>query len=360
VRRLALLTVLYALVAVIALPGPLSASQEVVPHQGLQAAAAQAEPDGSSPDAAGFESPEDRGPGLPGGAEAEAPAGGGSEPSAGVEPAPGVGVEPVPGAAAETAAATEAPAAAQQPAGAQHPAPAEPEPAAEPPAAEPQTASAGEAVESRAKRNGGDKPERVPPVARAAASQNVTIRNFAFSPKSVTIDVGDTVTWTNEDSVKHSATAEDGSFDTGLLGNGRSGSNTFDEAGAFQYFCKPHPSMKGTITVRAASSGGSGGDTGSGDDSSSSSGSSSTGSSSNSGSGSGSGSDSGSSSTGSGSSSSGSGSTSSGSGSTSSLPNTGAEPATLAIVGLLMLALGVAVQRRAHAGKSRPTGRIGS
>jgi LPXTG-motif cell wall-anchored protein len=355
VRHLAFLTVLYALVAVIALPGPLSASQDVVPHRGLQAAAAQAEPDGSSPDAAGFGSREGRGPGLPGGAEAEAPAGGGSEPSAGVEPAPRAGVEPAPGAAAETAAATDAPAAAQQPAGAQQPAPAGPEPGAEPPAAEQQTASTSEAVESRAKRSGGDKREPVRRVASAAASASVTIRDFAFSPTSVTIDVGDTVTWTNKDSVKHSATAEDGSFDTGLLGNGRSGSSTFDEAGTFQYFCKPHPSMKGTITVRAASSGGSGGggDTGGGDDSSSSSGSSSTGRSSSSGSGSGSGSDSGSSSTG-------SGSSSSGSGSASSLPNTGAEPATLAIIGLLMLALGVAVQRRAHDGKSRPTGRIGS
>ena len=344
-RHLALLTVLYALVAVIALPGTLSASQDVVPHEGLETVAVRAEPDRSSPEVAASESP--GGPGSPGAAEEEPTAGAGSEPSAGVEPAPGAGVETAP--ATEAPAAGQEPAGAPQPAGAQQPAPGGPEPGAEPPAAEQQTASASEAVESRAKRGGGDKREQVRPVASAAASTNVTIRDFAFSPKSVTIDVGDTVTWTNKDTVKHSATAEDGSFDTGLLGKGRSGSNTFDEAGTFQYICKPHPFMKGTITVRAASSGGGDGD---GDDSSSSSGSSSTGSSSSSGSGSSSGSNSGSSSTG-------SGSSSTGSGSTSTLPNTGGEPATLAIIGLLMLALGVAVQRRAHDGDSRPTGRTG-
>ena len=141
--------------------------------------------------------------------------------------------------------------------------------------------------------------------------------------------------------MQHSATANDGSFDTGLLGKGKSGSHTFDESGTFQYVCKPHPFMKGTITVRAASSSGGGSsDTGSdpaADDSSSSSGSG-AGSSSSSSSGSGS--------------SGGSGSTSStnSSGSSSTLPNTGADAATLAILGLLMLALGAVVQRRAQRG----------
>jgi plastocyanin len=101
--------------------------------------------------------------------------------------------------------------------------------------------------------------------ARAAASTGVTIRDFEFAPGSVTIDAGDTVTWNNQGPTGHSATADDGSFDTGILADGESGSHTFSQAGTFSYFCTPHPNMRGTITVRAASAGGSGEDTGAGD-----------------------------------------------------------------------------------------------
>ena len=50
-----------------------------------------------------------------------------------------------------------------------------------------------------------------------AATRGVDIRDFAFSPRTVEIRVGDTVTWTNRDTVAHTATAQNGSFDTGLL-----------------------------------------------------------------------------------------------------------------------------------------------
>ncbi|MGH2848328.1 MAG: cupredoxin domain-containing protein, partial [Thermoleophilaceae bacterium] len=92
--------------------------------------------------------------------------------------------------------------------------------------------------------------------ASAAASTTVVIRDFEFVPASVTIDVGDTVTWRNEGPTPHSATAEDGSFDTGIFARGGSRSQTFQEAGAFSYICTPHPYMTGTVTVRAASAGG--------------------------------------------------------------------------------------------------------
>ena len=106
------------------------------------------------------------------------------------------------------------------------------------------------------------------PVARAAASGGVTIEDFAFAPRTITVDVGDTVTWTNRDGVEHTATADDGAFDTGLLGRGQSGSHTFDQAGSFPYHCTPHPNMTGTVVVRAASgdgaAAGGGGSTGTG------------------------------------------------------------------------------------------------
>ena len=115
------------------------------------------------------------------------------------------------------------------------------------------------------------KPERArkrtskAPVARIAASASVTIRDFRFSPASVTVNVGETVTWTNAGPTVHTATASDGSFDTGNLRKGQSGSHTFDEAGTYSYICTPHPNMKGTVKVVGSSSGGSqGGNPGSG------------------------------------------------------------------------------------------------
>lgn len=77
----------------------------------------------------------------------------------------------------------------------------------------------------------------------------VIIQNFTFSPATLTVKVGDKVTWTNQDSVGHSATADDGSFDTGVLSQGQSGSITFSKAGTFSYHCSIHPNMKGTIVV---------------------------------------------------------------------------------------------------------------
>ena len=85
-----------------------------------------------------------------------------------------------------------------------------------------------------------------------AATRGVAIRDFAFSPGTVEIRVGDTVTWRNRDSVAHTATARNGSFDTGLLAEGASGSVRFTEAGTYRYVCTPHPEMTGTVVVRSA------------------------------------------------------------------------------------------------------------
>lgn len=77
----------------------------------------------------------------------------------------------------------------------------------------------------------------------------VEIEDFAFVPGTVTIKVGTTVTWTNKDSVGHSATSDDGIFDSGILGKGSSFSYTFTTAGTYGYHCKQHTYMEATIVV---------------------------------------------------------------------------------------------------------------
>jgi plastocyanin len=89
-----------------------------------------------------------------------------------------------------------------------------------------------------------------------ASTRAVAISGFAFSPSSLTINVGDRVTWTNSDAVAHTATATGGAFDTGDIAEGQSASVRFTKAGTYAYVCTPHPSMTGTIRVRAASGGG--------------------------------------------------------------------------------------------------------
>jgi plastocyanin len=90
----------------------------------------------------------------------------------------------------------------------------------------------------------------------AAADAPVAISGFAFNPASVTVSVGDSVTWTNNDGVGHTATADDASFTTGTIAAGGSGSATFATAGTFAYHCTIHPAMTGTVIVQAAAGGG--------------------------------------------------------------------------------------------------------
>src|SRR5512137_2734229 len=78
----------------------------------------------------------------------------------------------------------------------------------------------------------------------------VNISGFAFDPGTITIKVGDTVTWTNKDSVGHTVVADDGSWTSTKLGNGATYSHTFDTAGTFTYICSVHPTMTGTVVVQ--------------------------------------------------------------------------------------------------------------
>jgi plastocyanin len=85
-----------------------------------------------------------------------------------------------------------------------------------------------------------------------AAGKRVTvvIENLKCHPESITIDVGDTVVWTNNDDREHTVTADDGSFSSGRLRNGKSFSKTFDKPGKFSYGSDPSPRTKGVVIVR--------------------------------------------------------------------------------------------------------------
>lgn len=79
--------------------------------------------------------------------------------------------------------------------------------------------------------------------------KSIAILDFSYSENPLTVKKGTTVTWTNDDTTAHSAAADDGSFNTGMLETGESGSVTFHEAGTYTYHCSQHPSMTGTIVV---------------------------------------------------------------------------------------------------------------
>jgi plastocyanin len=136
------------------------------------------------------------------------------------------------------------------------------------PQAEPEPAPAPEPKAEPTKKQKAAEPKDAEPKAKASATASVTISDFKFTPASVTVNEGDTVNFTNDGPTVHTATADDGSFDTGILEKGQSGSATFTSAGTVTYFCQPHPNMKGSIVVQAASTGGGspgGDDTGSDD-----------------------------------------------------------------------------------------------
>lgn len=90
------------------------------------------------------------------------------------------------------------------------------------------------------------------PSGDAVRSAKVEIEDFAYDPDPVTIEEGGKAIWINRDSAPHTATAEDGSFDTGTLEEGKLGSATFKESGTYAYICTIHPEMEGTVEVVAA------------------------------------------------------------------------------------------------------------
>jgi plastocyanin len=78
----------------------------------------------------------------------------------------------------------------------------------------------------------------------------VGIKDFKFGPKALRIKAGTKVTWTNNEAVPHTVTADKGEFESGAISNGQSFSHTFDKAGTYRYHCNFHgSSMSGTVKV---------------------------------------------------------------------------------------------------------------
>ena len=76
----------------------------------------------------------------------------------------------------------------------------------------------------------------------------VIIQNFAFNPSTITVNKGTAITWTNEDSAPHIVKSEE-IFESETLSKSGSFAFTFDEPGTYEYLCKIHPYMKGSIIV---------------------------------------------------------------------------------------------------------------
>jgi plastocyanin len=90
------------------------------------------------------------------------------------------------------------------------------------------------------------------PIGEAGAkTYNIEINNFAFSPSTLTIKVGDSVVWTNKDNAAHTVTSDSGREMNSLsLSNGEIYSHTFENSGTYNYHCSFHTMMKGNIIVR--------------------------------------------------------------------------------------------------------------
>ena len=90
------------------------------------------------------------------------------------------------------------------------------------------------------------------PTATSANTMEVDVTNnggFAFTPSTLTVTVGTTVTWRNTTSAPHTVTSDDGTTFNGMLSTGGTFTFTFTKAGTYAYHCNIHPYMKATIVV---------------------------------------------------------------------------------------------------------------
>ncbi|MDQ6695258.1 MAG: cupredoxin domain-containing protein [Chloroflexota bacterium] len=86
----------------------------------------------------------------------------------------------------------------------------------------------------------------------APMSAGVSIKGFQFGPATLTINQGETVQWTNQDTTAHTSTSTSDEWDSGALAQGQSFRHTFDTPGNYSYACSFHPGMHGTIIVHEA------------------------------------------------------------------------------------------------------------
>jgi len=93
-------------------------------------------------------------------------------------------------------------------------------------------------------------PAAAPAAAVAGPVKTIVINRLAYTQPQIEIAAGTTVIWKNDDQLAHTVTADDASFDSGMIPTGGSWSYTFTTPGTFAYHCTPHPFMKGTVVVK--------------------------------------------------------------------------------------------------------------
>jgi len=86
--------------------------------------------------------------------------------------------------------------------------------------------------------------------ANVANATKAEMRTMVFGPRRIEISAGGSVTWTNNDPLVHTITADDGSWDSGPIEPGKTWTHTFTQAGEYAFHCTPHPFMKAVIVVR--------------------------------------------------------------------------------------------------------------
>lgn len=88
-------------------------------------------------------------------------------------------------------------------------------------------------------------------VSGGSGTKAVTIKDYKYGPAGLTVPVGTTVKFTNQDSTPHTATSQkSGVFESGPINTGKTGTIKLEKAGTFTYYCVFHPFMKGAITVK--------------------------------------------------------------------------------------------------------------
>jgi plastocyanin len=86
--------------------------------------------------------------------------------------------------------------------------------------------------------------------ALAATPPTIEIKEFKYGPPMLSVPAGTTLTWVNHDEEPHTVTSATGAFSSAGLVNDDTFVQTFTKPGTYQYFCKIHPYMKGTVVVK--------------------------------------------------------------------------------------------------------------
>ena len=94
-----------------------------------------------------------------------------------------------------------------------------------------------------------DKGKDQPTTKKSDKSRTISMKDKKYVPDSLTVNVGETVTWRNDDDHDHTVIADDKSFKSGNINPDDTFEYKFTKAGTFKYSSKYHPRMKGTITV---------------------------------------------------------------------------------------------------------------